>query len=105
MGFSAEFEKFLWEGIVFLAYLLIVGGLIRRRFSKTASLLAAGGTLAGIVLLQAGLLLSGQEATLVLTMLPLTAYLPATVCLHVLSGCGFSPPWRCGPSGRPLVLC
>ncbi len=91
MGFSAEFEKFLWEGIVFLAYLLIVGGLIQRRFSKTASLLAAGGTLAGIVLLQAGLLLSGQEATLVLTMLPLTAYLPATVCLHVLSGCGFFP--------------
>lgn len=61
MGFSAEFEKFLWEGIVFLAYLLIVGGLIRRRFSKTASLLAAGGTLAGIVLLQAGLLMAGGQ--------------------------------------------
>lgn len=89
MLFSPEWEKFLWEGIFFLTYVLICSGLMERRFSKTASLLAAGGTLVGIVLLQAALLLAGQDNTLVLTMLPLTAYLPAVICLHILSRSGF----------------
>ena len=89
MLFSAEWGKFLWEGIVFLTYVLICAGLMKCRFSKTASLLAGGGTLVGIVLLQAALLLSGRDSTLVLTILPLTAYLPAVICLHILSRSGF----------------
>ena len=89
MLLSAESEKFLLEGIIFFMYILICGGLIKRRFSKTASLLTAGATAVGIILLQIVLLLEGQDATLVLTLLPLTAYLPAIVCLHILSKSNF----------------
>lgn len=89
MLFSAEWEKFIWEGSVFLTFVLICGALIKRRFSKTASLLAAVGTVAGVCLLQTVLLLSGQEPTLVLTMLPITAYLPVVICLHILSCSSF----------------
>ena len=77
MLFSPEWEKFLWEGIFFLTYVLICSGLMERRFSKTASLLAAGGTLVGIVLLQAALLLAGQDNTLVPDCLPAGCHLPA----------------------------
>lgn len=48
-----------------------------------------GGTLLGIGLLQVALLACGWDKTLVLTLLPLTAYLPAIVCLHILSRSGF----------------
>lgn len=89
MLFAAEMEKFIWEGIIFLAFILICGRLVEPRFNKKAALLLSCGVLAGIILLQAGLLLSGQDATLVLTMLPLTAYLPAIICLHIISRAGF----------------
>lgn len=89
MLFGGNWEKFLWEGIIFLTYLLICGGLLQPRFSKKANLLIGGGTVLGIVLLQAGLLMSGQDTMLVLTMLPLTAYLPSIICLHILSRSGF----------------
>lgn len=91
MLFSAEVEKFIWEGIIFLAFILICGRLVDPRFNKRTTFLISCGTLAGIILLQAGLLLSGQDATLVLTMLPLTAYLPAIICLHIISRAGFFP--------------
>ena len=89
MLFGGNLEKFLWEGIIFLTYLLICGGLLQPRFSRKASLLIGGGTVLGIILLQAGLLMSGQDTMLVLTMLPLTAYFPSIICLHILSRSGF----------------
>ncbi len=89
MAFPAEAEKWLWEGISFLCFLLICGALMARRFSRTASALAAGGTVLGVLALQAALLAAGMDMTLVLTLLPLTAYLPAVICLHILSGSGF----------------
>lgn len=81
--------KILWEAIIFITFILICGGLIKRRFSKFASLLSAGGTLLIILLIQTALILSGQDITLMLTMLPLTAYLPAIICLHILSRSNF----------------
>ncbi len=86
---SAEWEKILWEAIIFITFILICGGLIKCRFSKSASLLSAGGTLLIILLIQTALILSGQDITLMLTMLPLTAYLPAIICLHILSRSSF----------------
>ena len=77
MLFGGNWEKFLWEGIIFLTFLLICGGLLETRFAKKASILIGGGTVLGIVLLQAGLLMSGQDTMLVLTMLPLPASPPA----------------------------
>ena len=103
MLFGAEWEKFLWEGIVFLVFAVISGSLITRRFSKKASLLACGGTLLGIGLLQVALLACGWDKTLVLTLLPLTAYLPAIVCLHILSRSGFSRRWPPGPSAPSCI--
>lgn len=89
MLFSAEWEKFIWEGLIFLTYFLICGALTERRFSKTVSLLTAGGTVAVIVSLQTALFLFVQDKTMILTWLPLTAYLPVIVCLHILSRSGF----------------
>ena len=88
MPFPVEWEKFLWEGILFLTYIIICGSLIQLRFSKKTSLLAAGITIAGIVVLQA-ILLSFKDPTFVLTLFPLTVYLPVIICLHILSRSGF----------------
>lgn len=81
--------RILSVGIIYLAFLLTCGGLLESRFSRKVTLLIGGGLLLGIFVLQAGLLLSGQDLLLVLTILPLTAYLPAILCLHLLSGGGF----------------
>ena len=89
MFFPPDFEKFLPEAIVFLTFILICGGLMECRFSRKASFVAAIVTVAGIFLIQSALLFFGWDTMLVLTVLPLTAYLPAIVCLHVLSRAGF----------------
>lgn len=83
-----EGEKFLWEGMVFLAFALVCGALVERRFSRLVSAAVAGGALMGICLLQGALLAHGLDRTLVLTLLPLTAYVPAVLVLHELSRSG-----------------
>ena len=80
-----EGEKLLWEGMVFLAFALVCGALVERRFSRLVSAAVAGGALMGICLLQGALLAHGLDRTLVLTLLPLTAYVPAVLVLHALS--------------------
>ena len=84
-----EIQPFLWEGITFIAFLLACAGLLEGRFGRRGNFLAAAGFLLGIGALQAGLLLSGQDKMLLLTLLPLTAYLPAVIGIHILSGAGF----------------
>lgn len=88
MGF-AEIENFLWAGMIFCAFYITCCGLMERRFSRRKTGLLGGIWTAGIFLLQAGLLLSGQDPALVLTLLPLTAYLPVMIGVHILSGSGF----------------
>lgn len=85
----SEVQPFLWAGISFFAFLLTCAGLLERRFGKKGSLLVSAGFLFGIISLQASLFLTGQDHTLILTLLPLTAYLPAVVGIHILSGSGF----------------
>lgn len=75
----------LSEGIIFLSYLVICAGLVEFRFSKKTCLFAAGGILLCIALIQAALLLSGQDIMFIYTILPVTAYLPAAVGLYILS--------------------
>ena len=96
MLLSAEWEKFLWEAIIFLTFTLICSGLANFRFSKTQNLLAAGFAFVGIALLQVAFLLTSQDATLVLTLLPITAYLPAIIFLHLLSRTVFFRQWLFG---------
>ena len=106
MLFSADAEKFVWEGIVFLAFILVCGGLTEWRYSRKIVLPAALGLLAGILTLQLALLLRGLDATLALTLLPLTAYLPALVGLHLLSRPDFFQTvavWTVGAMGCFLL--
>ena len=88
--FPAEFEKFVWEGIIFLAFALSCACLAEHRGSRAAAAAAGAGALAVVAGIQAALLLAGEDPTLVLTLLPLTAYLPAILALHLISRSGFS---------------
>ena len=89
MMFPAEFEKFVWEGIIFLAFALSCACLAEHRGSRAAAAAAGAGALAVVAGIQAALLLAGEDPTLVLTLLPLTAYLPAILALHLISRSGF----------------
>lgn len=84
-----EIQPFLWEGINFIAFSLTCGVLLEGRFSKQGNILVSAGFLLIIGALQAGLFLSGQDQMLILTLLPLTAYLPAVIGLHILSKSDF----------------
>lgn len=77
----------IMEVIIFLSYVLICAALFKRRFSRQITAIAFGA--AGLVIagVQTAILLSG-EATLMTTMMPLTAYLPFTAALFFLSGGG-----------------
>ena len=92
-------EHFLLEAIKFAAFVFACGSLMRFRFNSKIAGLAAAGALLAILVLQAGLLLAGLDETLVLTLLPVTAYLPAILAVHGLSGSGFLPTvsvWSAG---------
>lgn len=89
MVFAADVEKFLLEGIVFVPSLIVCAALTKPHFSWKISLSVLFGLAAAVVGIQAMLLAAGQDTTRVLTLLPLTAYLPAILCLHILSGTGF----------------
>ena len=91
MMFPAEFEKFVWEGIIFLAFALSCACLTEHRGSRAAATAAGAGALAVVAGVQSALLLAGEDPTLVLTLLPLTAYLPAIIALHLISRSGFFP--------------
>lgn len=91
MMFPAEFEKFVWEGIIFLAFALSCACLAEHRGSRAAAAAAGAGALAVVAGVQSALLLAGEDPTLVLTLLPLTAYLPAILALHLISRSGFFP--------------
>ena len=82
-------EHFLLEIIKFATFVFACGSLMRFRFrGKTTGWIAAG-FLVGILALQVGPFLAGLDETLILTLLPVTAYLPAILAVHVLSGSGF----------------
>lgn len=82
---GAEFT----EAIIFLSYILICAALFRSRFSRLVTVLAFGA--AGMVIagVNIAIMLSSTENTnLMLTLLPLTAYLPFSVLLYFLSDNG-----------------
>ncbi len=77
-------EKAISEGIILLSYILICAALFKRRYSRLATALMFGA--AGIVIAAAqAAIASSGGAGLMLTMLPLTAYLPFSVMLFFLS--------------------
>ena len=77
------------EAVIFLSYILICAALFKSRFSRRVTALAFGA--AGIVIagVNTAVMLSGTEnINLMLTLLPLTAYLPFSVLLYFLSDGG-----------------
>lgn len=78
------------EGIIFLTYIVICSSLIKSRWSKKAAVCVVGAVLAVVILLQAVLFMTGHEETLLLTMLPVTAYLPFSVSLYVITSYGLA---------------
>lgn len=74
------------EAIIFVAYILICAALFKSRFSRSVTVFAL--TAAGIVIMGvniAVMLPSMENLDLMLTLLPLTAYLPFSVLLYFLS--------------------
>ena len=72
---------YIQAGISFAAFFSACILLIQPQLSKYQRWKPAFWTLAGILLFQAGLLLTGQEA-LLFTLLPVSAYLPMILCFH-----------------------
>lgn len=77
----------LTETVIYLSYVLICAALFKRRFSKRTTAIVSGAAGLAIVGAQAAIALSGGSA-LMLTMLPLTVYLPFSAVLFFLSGSG-----------------
>lgn len=88
-GEGVEIELLVNEGINFFAFFCTCCCLVDGRFSRKANVLGAVALLAAVVALQAGLLFFTHDQGLVLTFLPLTAYLPVIVGMRVLSRSGF----------------
>lgn len=82
-------EHFIIEGIRFTAFVFVCGCLLQPRFKRRNTILIAVGFLLGILAIQCGLLITGHDETFVLTLLPVTAYVPAIIGVHVLSRSGF----------------
>lgn len=79
----------LWAAIPFFTFLLTCASLLESRFTKRVTILITLVFLTGIISLQVGGYLYSKEIMLVLTMLPLTAYLPVIICVYILSKSGF----------------
>lgn len=93
-------EHFVLEGIRFAAFAFVCGCLLSPRWRPRTCALTAAGVLLGNLALQAGLLLAGQDGTLVLTLLPLTAYLPAVAGGMCCRARALRRPSRSGAPGR-----
>lgn len=77
------------EAIIFVSYILICAALFKSRFSRSVTVFAFGA--AGILIVGVNIALmlsSAQNQSLMLTLLPLTAYLPFSVLLYFLSDSG-----------------
>lgn len=79
--------RIIIEAIIFLSYILICAALFKSRLSRLATMLAFGAAVIVITGVQTAVMLSG-DAALMLTLLPLTAYLPFSAALFFLSDGG-----------------
>lgn len=84
---SLFINNIIFETIIFLSYILICLALFKSRFSRLATGLALGAAVIVIAGVQTAVMLSG-DAALMLTLLPLTAYLPLSAALFFLSDGG-----------------
>lgn len=73
---------------IFLSYILVCAALFKSRFSRRVTVLAVG--VAGLIIEGANIafMLTSGDLNFMLTLLPLTAYLPFSVLLYFLSDSG-----------------
>lgn len=77
------------ETIIFVSYILVCAALFKSRFSRAVTGFAFGVAGAAVVGVNIAIMLSGtHNLVLMLTLLPLTAYLPFSVLLYFLSDSG-----------------
>lgn len=76
------------EAIIFVSYILICAALFKSRFSRSVTVFACGAAGAVIVGVNTAIMLLSTENLLMLTLFPLTAYLPFSVLLYFLSDGG-----------------
>lgn len=92
-------EIILSEGIIFLVFVMTCASLARDRFTERRIQATYGMLIACSVFLQILFYLYGRDIILLLTLLPLTLYLPIAVSIYLLSGAGFfrtSVIWAAG---------
>lgn len=87
MIYRIVFGVEILEVIIFLSYILVCAALFKSRFSRSVTVLALSA--AGIIITGVNIaaMLQGEE-TIILTLFPLTAYLPFSVLLYFLSDNG-----------------
>lgn len=82
-------EKILTEIIVLSTYVIICIGLTKLKYSKLQRVLAALGVVIFLAAIQAALLLSGKDYLFILTLIPVTVYLPVSAGIYLFSAGGF----------------
>lgn len=88
---SIAFENILFELIRFVAFISICTGLLKFRYTKTRSALILAASVAVAAVIQVIIFLIAPNATeLILTLLPITVYLPVIIAIHILAKGGFA---------------
>lgn len=88
---SIPLGNVIFELICFAAFISICTGLLKLRFSKKCSTLILVGSIAVSAVIQSVILLTASNAVeMTLTLLPITAYLPVIIAVHILSKGGFA---------------
>ena len=89
---SIPIGNVIFELICFTAFIVICAGLLKFRYSRKYSILILIGSIVAAACIQVAILLIASDAmSLLMTLLPITAYLPVIVAVHILAKGGFPP--------------
>ena len=88
---SIPLENVIFELICFAAFVGICAGLLKFRYSTKYNILILTGSIVAVVCIQAAILSAASEPiSLLMTLLPITAYLPVIIAVHILAKGGFA---------------
>ena len=84
-------ENIIYELICFAAFVSVCIGLLKLRYSKKISALILAGSIAVAAVIQMSILLTAANPVQqMLTLFPITAYLPVIIAVHILAKGGFA---------------
>ncbi|MBS5738005.1 MAG: GHKL domain-containing protein, partial [Clostridiales bacterium] len=88
---SIPLGNVIFELICFTAFVGICAGLLKFRYSTKYNILILTGSIVAVVCIQAAILSAASEPiSLLMTLLPITAYLPVIIAVHILAKGGFA---------------